>query len=207
MSDVASELELPPELVQELESIYAGIATGYDTVATAIGLTCDNCPDNCCDSYFFHYTYSEWAYLWQGLKQLPPARLEAIRWRAQEYAEASRLALAEGRRPQLMCPLNEAGRCQLYQHRLMICRSHGVPATLTSPNGRRQRFPGCFRCQEMVQERCRLAELAPAMEKTALFRRLVLVEQRLLGAGRLHYPKMRLTIAEMIVQGPPQRHD
>ena len=201
------ELVLPSELVQEMEAIYTAMANGYATVASAIGLTCDNCPDNCCDSYFLHYTYCEWAYLWHGLTQLAAAHLEEIRQCAQEYVKASQLALSEGMRPQQMCPLNEAGRCQLYQHRLMICRCHGVPATLTSPNGRRQRFPGCFRCQEMVQQRYSQPELAPAMERTALFRRLALVEQRLLGAGRLHYPKIRLTIAEMIVQGPPRRCD
>ena len=201
-----SIMQLPPELTQEMEAIYTAMANGYETVATAIGLTCDNCPDNCCDSYFLHYTYCEWAYLWQGLQQLDSARLEEIRRRARSNVESSRLALAEDTRPQIMCPLNEGGRCRLYHHRLMICRSHGVPATLTSPNGRRQRFPGCFRCQEMVEERYSQAELAPAMERTELFRRLVLVEQRLLGAGRPHYAKIRLTIAEMIVQGPPQRH-
>ncbi len=201
-----SIMQLPPELTQEMEAIYTAMANGYETVATAIGLTCDNCPDNCCDSYFLHYTYCEWAYLWQGLQQLDSARLEEIRRRARSNVESSRLALAEDTRPQIMCPLNEGGRCQLYHHRLMICRSHGVPALLTSPNGRRQRFPGCFRCQEMVEERYSQAELAPAMERTELFRRLVLVEQRLLGAGRPHYAKIRLTIAEMIVQGPPQRH-
>lgn len=202
-----SALQLPPELAREMEAIYTAMANGYETVATAIGLTCDNCPDNCCDSYFLHYTYCEWAYLWQGLYQLDPARLEEIRRRAAHYVEASRLAMAEDKRPQIMCPLNESGRCLLYRHRLMICRSHGVPVTLTSPNGRRQRFPGCFRCQEVVRARYNPAELAPAMERTALFRRLVLVEQKLLGTGRLHYPKIRLTIAEMIVQGPPRRHD
>lgn len=46
---------------------------------------------------------------------------------------------------------------------------------------------------------------APAMERTVLFRRLALVEQRLLGPGRRSYPRLRLTIADMIVQGPPQR--
>lgn len=201
------ELKLPSGLVVEMAAIYTAMAAGYDIVAEAIGLTCDHCPDNCCDSWFLHYTYSEWAYLWLGLKQLDPAQLEAIRQHAGEYARLSQQALAADTRPQIMCPLNEAGRCQLYYHRLMICRSHGVPATLTSPNGRRQRFPGCFRCQEMVRERYSPPELAPAMERTALLRRLVQVEQQLLGAERTKYPKIRLSIAEMIVQGPPQRHD
>ncbi len=79
-----SIMQLPPELTQEMEAIYTAMANGYETVATAIGLTCDNCPDNCCDSYFLHYTYCEWAYLWQGLQQLDSARLEEIRRRAEQ---------------------------------------------------------------------------------------------------------------------------
>ncbi len=202
-----SVLQLPSELLLELEAIYAAMAAGYDTVAEAISLTCDQCPDNCCDSWFLHYTYCEWAYLWLGLEQLDSTLLDEIRQRARKYVHLSQQAMAAETRPQIMCPLNEAGRCQLYHHRPMICRSHGVPATLTSPNGRRQRFPGCFRCQDVVRERYSQPELAPAMERTALLRRLVQVEQRLLGNERTKYPKIRLSIAEMIVQGPPQRHD
>lgn len=200
-----STLHLPPELSQELQAIYTAMATGYAHVAEIIGLTCDNCPDNCCDSYFLHYTYCEWAYLWQGLHELDPKKLEQIRLQAHHYLAASQRDLAKNKRPQIMCPLNEAGRCQLYSHRLMICRCHGVPATLTSPNGRQQRFPGCSRCQEIVLQHYAPAELAPAMDRTALYRHLVQVEQRFLGAARPLYPKIRLTIAEMIAQGPPQR--
>ncbi len=199
-------LQLPPELEREMTAIYAEMASGYEKVAEAIALGCDHCPDNCCDSYFLHYTYCEWLYLWQGLQRLDAARLRHIREKAQRYLAACRQALAAGKRPQIMCPLNEQGRCQLYSHRLMICRSHGVPATLQSPDGRHQRFPGCFRCQELVERRYARPELAPAMDRTALLRRLALVERRLLETEPGRYPRIRLSIAEMIVQGPPQRH-
>lgn len=202
----STELLLPPELEQEMTEVYAAMAEGYRKTAEAIGLTCDHCPDNCCDSYFLHYTYCEWAYLWQGLRQLAPECLQRIRTRAHHYLTVSQSLLARGERPQLMCPLNLQGRCQLYSHRLMICRCHGVPATLAGPRGS-HRFPGCFRCQELVQQRYAGVESAPAMDRTALFGRLALVEQRLRSQRRAQAgtSKIRLSIAEMIVQGPPRR--
>lgn len=103
-----------------------------------------------------------------------------------------------------MCPLNEEGRCGLYSHRLMICRTHGVPATLTSPDGRHLRFPGCFRCQELVAENFTRPADAPAMERTALYQRLARLEAEFLGELRGRVPKIRLTIAEMILNGPPR---
>ena len=53
------ELTLPPELSCEIREIYDSMVAAYDEVAGAVTLTCDGCPDNCCDSYFLHYTYCE----------------------------------------------------------------------------------------------------------------------------------------------------
>lgn len=166
------ELFLPSELSCEIGEIYESMAADYDTVAQAVTLTCRGCPDNCCDSYFLHYTYSEWAYLWEGIRALDDARIDRIMQRARDYVSQSQLLIAKGERPQLMCPLNEKGLCSLYEHRLMICRTHGVPATLTRPDGQRLRFPGCFRCQEIVQDKYAVESEAPAVDRTILFKRL-----------------------------------
>jgi len=197
------ELTLPTELAQELAAIYEDMEEGYDKVARDIGLTCEGCPDNCCDSYFLHHTYSEWAYLWQGLQALAPEMQDRIRDRAAEYLRQCKGQLAEGRRPQIMCPLNENGLCALYQHRMLVCRMHGIPATMTRPDGQSMRFPGCFRCQEIVEQKYGQPEAAPSMDRTELFRRMVGVESRLLGDKRHLMPRIKMTIAEMIVQGPP----
>ena len=198
------ELFLPPELSCEIGEIYASMASVYDEVAGALPLTCQGCPDNCCDSYFLHYTYSEWAYLWEGIRALDDARLDRIMAQAKEYVAQSRGLLARGERPQLMCPLNDQGLCGLYSHRLMICRTHGVPATLTRPDGQSLRFPGCFRCQEVVSASFAVATAAPAMDRTILYQRLAQLETRFLGDRRGLLPKIKLTIAEMIVGGPPK---
>ncbi|MBW2328267.1 MAG: hypothetical protein JRF04_01365 [Deltaproteobacteria bacterium] len=197
------EILLPPELSREIAEIYQAMQEGYEQVAEDITLTCKDCPDNCCDSYFQHHTFSEWAYLWEGLRQLDGETLDSITERAKEYVRQSADVLAIGKRPQLMCPLNEDGLCALYQHRMLICRMHGIPATLTRPDGQSMCFPGCFRCQEIVGNKYEQETDAPAMDRTQLFRRLVALESWLMGERRHLYPRLKKTIADMIVEGPP----
>ncbi len=197
------ELSLPAQLTAELAAIYQILQEEYERTAAQIPLTCSGCPDNCCDSWFYHHTYSEWAYLWQGLRLLEEQVLEQIVLRAKEYVQQSRDQLASGQRPQLLCPLNENGLCALYQHRLLVCRMHGVPALLTRPDGQSLRFPGCFRCQKIVQDTYSQEDAAPAMDRTKIFFRLAEVENQLLSGKRQLFPKVKKTIAEMIVQGPP----
>jgi hypothetical protein len=191
---------LQPELAAKIADLYSRMEQAYDLVASRLDFTCTDCPDNCCDSYFQHHTYLEWAYLWVGLMELAPARRQAIENRAAEYAAACEKALARGGRPQVMCPLNEGGRCGLYHHRLMICRMHGVPSSLAYPNGQTRQFPGCFRCQEMVGNR----QAVPMVERAPLFRGLAELEQEFLGLQQGQLPKVRKTIADMILLGPPR---
>lgn len=198
------EILLSPVQSGALAALYQAMETRYAAVAEEIGLSCAGCPDNCCDSYFLHYTYAEWAYLWQGLRALEPAALARISARAEQYVADSQALLARGERPQLLCPLNEAGRCDLYGHRLMICRLHGIPAAMTRPDGRYLRFPGCFRCQEIVRKRPGGEDMAPLMNRTDLLAGVAELEAELLGGRRHLYPKVKRTIAEMIAGGPPR---
>jgi hypothetical protein len=173
----------------------------YARHAQALGLTCDNCPDNCCTSYFQHHTRIEWAYLLQGLSELPPERRTEYEKRARMYVREAGDALARGERPHIMCPLNDDGRCGVYTHRLMICRLHGVPNRLRYPDGRTLDFPGCFRSQEL----CAAADSFPVLDRTALYTRLMELEVQFVGPGRIRsLPRVDLTLAEMIVQGTPQ---
>ncbi|MFA6498367.1 MAG: hypothetical protein WC256_11740 [Desulfurivibrionaceae bacterium] len=191
---------LQPKLATKIADLYSRMEKAYDIVARQLDFTCQGCPDNCCDSYFQHHTYVEWGYLWVGLMELEPTRRKAMETRAAEYAAACEAALAKDERPQVMCPLNEEGRCGIYQHRLMICRMHGVPSRLTFPNGKMQKFPGCFRCQEIVGGR----QTVPTVERAPLFRELAGLEQTLLGNQQGQLPKVKKTIAEMILLGPPR---
>ncbi|TKB26273.1 hypothetical protein FCL47_11105 [Desulfopila sp. IMCC35006] len=196
------EVILTDAQLEVLEYIYHKLQLEYERVAEALDFTCTGCPDNCCDSYFQHHTYAEWAHLWLGIRRLEPEVQLSLIARAKSYLEQCEQALAAGQRPQVMCPLNDEGRCVVYQHRLLVCRTHGVPATLTRPDGRTFQFPGCFRCQEIV-ENLDKNELPVPVERTLLLQRLALLENELLDNKRHLLPKVKMTIAEMLVHGPP----
>ena len=195
-------MKLKPEFSRQVAELYRDMEAAYDQTAKSLNFSCSGCPDNCCDSYFLHHTYAEWIYLWQGLKALEKSQLQIITEKAKKYVTESETALARGKRPIIMCPLNTDGLCSLYSYRLMICRLHGVPATFTRPDGQKLNFPGCFRCQEQIPADNSVASL----DRTQFFRRLVELEIGLLGQGRMAAPKVKLTIAQMIVKGPPALH-
>ncbi len=197
------EVHLSPDLVERMRRIYEEMERGYDEVATRLQFSCDGCPDNCCDSWFQHHTFAEWGYLWLGFCQLSETRQAEILERSRLSVVASEQALARNERPQVMCPLNENGRCVLYAHRLMVCRTHGVPATMQRPDGQRLDFPGCFRCQELVKQTFVDEAKVPRTERTLLLRELAMLENELMGGKRHLYPRIKLTIAQMLVKGPP----
>lgn len=196
------EVLLSESLCQRIDSVYRKMEEAYDGVARQLNFSCEGCPDNCCDSYFLHHTYLEWAYLWNGVRQLPEDKQESLIKRAGEYVEAAKDAESKGERPQVMCPLNQEGLCSLYKHRLMVCRTHGVPSVMQRPDGQRYNFPGCFRCQEIVEKNYKAS--CPECDRTEMLKTLAVLENELLGGRRHLYPKVRLTIAEMLVQGPPK---
>ncbi len=191
---------LPEHISRRIAAIYEEIETQYDQVAKELGFSCTGCPDNCCDSYFLHHTYTEWAYLWQGLDALPAEKRQGFELRSRQYVRQSQEVLARGERPQIMCPLIDNGRCGLYKHRLLICRLHGVPSSMTRPDGQQLLFPGCFRCQEITGDN----EDVPRMDRTKLFQDFVQIEMEWLGVKRKVLPKVKMTIAEMIIKGPPE---
>ncbi|MFO7607527.1 MAG: hypothetical protein R6W72_14650 [Desulfurivibrionaceae bacterium] len=192
---------ITPELAARLADLYDRMAGAYDLVAAELAFTCEGCDDNCCDSFFLHHTLIEWAYLWQGMGELPEEDLQRIRERAERYLAEAAAAMARGEHPRSMCPLNEDGLCALYRYRLMICRMHGVPAKITRPDGRAMQFPGCFRCQELTAGMTRI----PEVDRTELYRELAGLEQELVEATGKGRPRIKMSIAEMIAVGPPRR--
>ena len=171
----------------------------YNRAADKIGLSCRRCTDNCCTSYFQHHTYIEWAYLWKGIESRPDNKQREFKKRAVEYVRQSRALLAQGLRPRIMCPLNDNGLCQLYEYRLMICRMYGVPNSFVRPDGKKMEFPGCFRCQGLYSH----LEEVPVLDRTDFYRDLAFLEMAFVGPKIKALPRVNLTLAEMVVHGPP----
>ncbi|MDY6837561.1 MAG: hypothetical protein SWH78_06280 [Thermodesulfobacteriota bacterium] len=186
-------------LFRKLSRLYSEMEEAYNRTAVEIGLTCKGCSDNCCTSYFQHHTYIEWAYLWEGIMSCPEEMQRKILARAGEYVKESQMLLAQGIRPRVMCPLNDDGLCQLYEYRLMICRMHGVPNSLVMPDGERMTFPGCSRCQGLYSD---LREV-PVLDRTGFYKDLASLEMAFMGEKIRAFPKVNLTLAEMLVHGPP----
>lgn len=190
-------------LFKRLAALYDDMDRQYRATAGAAGFSCQGCEQNCCVSYFQHHTYVEWSYLWRGMLELPKERQEYFVRRAQENVEQCNFALSQGLRPRVMCPLNDDGLCQLYNHRLMICRLHGVAHTFPGKDGQLAAYPGCFRFQAAVEDQ----ETPPIMDRTPLYRELANLEMEHLTrvAGKKQRPaKVQMTLSEMLVYGPPR---
>lgn len=191
---------LPAQAFRKLAVLYADMQSRYSEYAKVLGLTCEGCPQNCCTSFFQHHTRIEWAYLLQGLSEMPAERRAGYEERARRYVRDAAGALARGERPSIMCPLNDDGLCGVYAHRLMICRLHGVPNRLRYPDGRTMDFPGCFRSQEL----CAGQDSFPVLDRTDLYKRLLELEVQFVGPRQIRtLPRVDMTLAEMIVIGNP----
>lgn len=191
---------------RRLAALYDKMQKAYDRTVADTGFTCADCPQNCCTSYFQHHTYLEWAYLWKGMESLPEEKRQLYIGRAKDYVEHMQEKLAAGERPDAMCPLNDEGLCGLYTHRLMICRLHGVVHTLAG-KGRfghmeTSEYPGCWRFTEVTEGR---DDVRP-LPRTPLYQELVALEMDFVGPALRSLPKVDLTLAEMLVQGPPKLH-
>lgn len=189
--------------LKRLHELYARMDHSYAASATAIGLSCEGCADSCCETLFRHHTHAEWLALWEGFAALPEDRRQDMLAQAETYVRIHQNALP-GTRPRVPCPASlqtDKGLvCGVYAHRPMVCRLHGVPNVLHRPGGEPAAFPGCDRAQQLAKT------CPPALlDRTPLLSELARLEMDLvgrLGAGR--QARVNLTIAEMLLLGPPR---
>jgi len=198
-------MKKPPKnpVLRRLHDLYERMDQAYAASAGAIGLSCAGCKDSCCETMFRHHTHVEWTDLSQGLAELPEARRQEVRENAETWLRIHQGALP-GTSPRVPCPLSLEREgdlvCGLYNHRPMVCRLHGVPNVLIRPDGGRAAFPGCERAQNLAKT-CEPALL----DRTPLLTELARLEMDLLGRSRAgRAPRVDLTIAEMILMGPPK---
>lgn len=186
---LADDPKLAPFL-DELHQLFQKMDAAYDAAAKQHGFICNGCHKNCCETLFYHHTFLEFFYLAQGLLTLDAETRKALYKRAKKYV------LAQSEAPsdtifRKMCPLNQDSRCQLYAHRPMICRLHGIPYTLGFAQTQKE-GPGC---DDFYQQ---TVKITPTLDRTKLYQKLALLEKKL-RTYLNNSSKIRLTIAEMIV--------
>lgn len=185
------------QFLGRLREIYAAMAKTYETISTQYGdFSCEGCPENCCRTRFYNHTLIEYFYLMEGLAGFSADEQAAMQARAADVCRDVAAAEADGNTPRIMCPLNNDGLCGAYEHRLMICRLHGLPYELRTP-GREPFYGGG--CQ-VFTDACGDKSYIP-FDRTPFYQAMAGLEKELRGALGTSR-KFKKTIAEMIVNGP-----
>jgi len=157
-----------------MEKYLARIKTLYEKMDRAYrdasgGFSCEGCSDNCCSQTFYHHTISEYIYLMDGLSRADEVLIERIMIRARVVVGTYMKGLDIGEILPVMCPINENGKCTLYEWRPMICRLHGIAYSFTKPNGEVVSGGGCHRFKK---------EGSP-LDRTPFYRELAEIEKSL----------------------------
>ena len=186
-------MKLPFDLEKEIEQLFQHMDEDYDRTARRLGFECRGCEDNCCRTYFHHYTLMELLYLKTGLAILTESQQRSILDRARQADRQIASLERLGEPVRVMCPLNEKGRCVLYARRPMICRLHGIPHRLERPDGVTVTGPGCG----AYHEQCANSGKAQ-LSRTPLYAAMAQLERRL--RNRLDFnQRIRVTVAQMII--------
>ncbi len=147
----------PPGARARLDALFAKIEAFF-TAATAregAALTCHAGCDDCCRRRFT-VTGIEAAVIREGLAALPAERRQALAIRAREGDLD-------------VCPaLDGDGRCAIYAHRPVICRTHGLPLRFTELHGGRS-LPMLDACpKNFVGQDLATVSPASVMDQTTL---------------------------------------
>lgn len=179
--------------LKKLAEIYAAMDQKYTDAAGHYGFSCTGCDDNCCLTRFYHHTLLEYLYILKGFRRLESKKQAELKHRALDVCQKTDLADKKGLSVRLMCPLNVDGLCLLYEHRPMICRMHGIPHELKSPDGRRAHGPGCDAFSRQCMEKNYFK-----FDRTPFYLEMASLEKELKQtAGTME--KVRFTVAQMLM--------
>lgn len=177
-----------------LQNIFDDMDRKYGIAAEHYGFQCQGCHDNCCRTRFHHHTYLEYLFIRRGFDNLDALRQSAIRLKAEAVCRQTELADIKGLPVQLMCPLNHAGLCALYEQRPMICRLHGIPHELQKPGRSVIHGPGCGDFNECCSDKSYFK-----FDRTPLYFAMAKLENEFKQAAGLT-GRIKMTIAEMVLE-------
>ncbi len=190
-------MEIPEMYFKQIARLCGQMDRDYRRIAGQTGFQCRGCEDNCCRSLFYHHTFLEFYYLKKGLRSLAPDRRAAVGLRAARICESMEKAPAGGEQPRFMCPLNEDGRCLLYEFRPMICRLHGVAHSMRLPDGSLRKGPGCAAFEAGSSDPGN-----PVLDRTPVYQAMAALEQNLRRELGLTH-KLKMTVARIICSADP----
>jgi len=128
---------------EELKEIYTMMDASYKVATDFYGFKCLGCENNCCYTHFYHHSFLETFYLFDGLDTLTTKKRSEVKQRSDEVCRMPDQSNPKSFRPKRLCPLNSDSLCILYPYRPMICRLHGLPHELNRPEQGIRRYPGC----------------------------------------------------------------
>lgn len=181
-------------LFAELAEIFSDMDMEYEKSAASVGFSCRGCSESCCETRFYHFTWTEYLYLMKGLMNgLDGVEYDAFalmgdraRFVADYYRKGSQIDV-----PRIMCPVNEDGLCRLYDFRPMICRLHGVVHEF-SMGGQKKEGPGCALFDAAANGK----NIQP-LDRTPFYSRMSMLEKK--AREVLGQPgKIKMTVADMV---------
>ncbi|MBW1984772.1 MAG: hypothetical protein JRI53_08630 [Deltaproteobacteria bacterium] len=177
---------------KRLEELYRAMDSKYKAAADFYEFACTGCEDNCCFTRFYHHTFVEYFYILDGFEALEHEKSMEVKKRAGEVCKKSNAADEKGTPVRLLCPLNIDSLCSLYQYRPMICRLHGVPHELNTPERGISRTPGCGYFMKQHKDKDYFS-----FDRSSLYLEMAKLERDFRQkAGALD--KVKLTVAEML---------
>ena len=179
--------------LERLAEVFTSMDAAYDQTAVRHGFVCRGCEDNCCRTRFYHHTLLEAMAIYSGYSRMRPQERQRVLARAVENCRQHAQADDAQTRAKPWCPLNEEGRCLVYDLRPMICRLHGIPHGLRLPGGKTVQGPGC---DDFMSRHA--ADMHAPLDRTPLYTEMSGLERKLRTDLKIHV-KFKQTIAEMIL--------
>ncbi|MEW6348175.1 MAG: hypothetical protein AB1646_03880 [Thermodesulfobacteriota bacterium] len=168
-------------MIPRLRELYRRMDELYTSMAGEMGFSCLGCDGAaCCTVDLVLHTLVERLYLKRGFNTLDSDSQERIKLRAAAMVrEKDRDSRGESYR-NLVCVLNEAGLCVLYQFRPMICRLAGISHSFLRPDGREIQGDGCVVFQRDVHP----AHPSAHLDRTPLYVEMASIEAMALESLR-----------------------
>ncbi len=179
----------------QIEGLYTRMDKAYSDISQAHGFHCQGCQDNCCETWFFHHTFGEYIAIMKGCNLLEPNVFDEALDRAKKVIKQVNTFHDNPDAFRTMCPLNQDGKCLIYEHRPMICRLHGVHYQFTMPNKVVHQGPGCQAFEDMAK----ISGVEAVLDRSPFYMEMSALEKDLRQAVGFT-KKIKMTVAEMLAR-------